>query len=431
MPDRNLLEIAEELFNAGELRAAVEALEELQGSEPENWRVAELVTRIHEHLQQIDDAFGQINRENQEKINSARKQPGEHGVFTSDDIDFIKSSASQSEAWNHDDLFAQQAVRRDFPDCKAPVYEGRESCPAETNVSVSGGVAPIEPVKVGSEPVVLDGIRTDVFEDADDEDEVSANEDDEWEIDLDGLQEDQTDEAIEVVDYASEWESLALLDDDIEEDEPEPDDGNIPDVLSQEDKAWQVAAQICEEAGWGRAEATSLIEILVSHRNHNKTRDAIKSLILDDGFTSEELVTAFGVRQEWITGGYSRVLRWGELTEGWPNLSWRLAAKLVRLIRSDSPEEIMQFVEDCFQDWSQRPSLILQFKEFKYYLICVIDHMESVERCWNHRMPLFVDFSLFDEETGCVPGSILWRTLEEMGLLHYQVEQNERLIPYD
>ena len=304
------------------------------------------------------------------------------------DLEFIEAESTDEEPWDHsDDLF--------MPEKKAPLPSsgihagekqgpptGRDGCGhADSDLGIAGP-------------------ETDAPNDVSNLDDLF------WSVDSEPSSEAEPEVS---------WEEFALLEDDTEEDDQE--DAPVEARLSQDERALQVAAEIAVDAGWTRDEALLLAEVLAFHSVHGKTRGALRALTCEWRVTPAELRLLFDLRAAWRGAGFNRTYWAAMARDGRPNLSWQQALRVVRELRYESAEEIMLFVDDCFEDWAFTPSLIAAYSNFAGYLDGVIQHMATIGRGDQHLMPPFVEYALFaDEKDQLEPGSPEWCDLFNFGL---------------
>src|SRR5690625_7320885 len=94
-------------------------------------------------------------------------------------------------------------------------------------------------------------------------------------------------------------------------------------------------------------------------------------MISNQDATPEELAVCHEIRLHWETGGYNRIYRYEEAREGWPNCQWGLALRIIRDTGIYDADALMEFVEDCFEDWFNQICLI------NIQLICT-SYLDSV-----------------------------------------------------
>lgn len=176
-----------------------------------------------------------------------------------------------------------------------------------------------------------------------------------------------------------------------------PEDEEPDARLTVQEKAEGVAAGLAHEAGWLRKDMDVLTEVLAHHKSHGKTIAALRHLLVDKEVTPGELMTLHEIRQLWGGGGYNRSYYGVKAKDGWSMVSWPLALSLVRQLRTDSAEEILLFVEDCFEEWSESPKQLSSFPIFVNYLGYVIEHMERVSLSCGQSMPAYIDYDFFEE----------------------------------
>ena len=164
-----------------------------------------------------------------------------------------------------------------------------------------------------------------------------------------------------------------------------------------------------------------LIEVFIFHKCHGQTRKAINSL-LSDNPSAQELALVFELRAYWTSKeGFARIYYGNNVDVGYINLSWSLGLALVRSIGAEDIEEMILFVEDCFDDWSCSLRLINGFNSFSSYILHIVAHMGSVSL---ERFPAFVDYQYFQDDESLAAdfacGSV-YRWLEENNFLYSPV----------
>lgn len=305
-----------------------------------------------------------------------------------EDLEFIESETLDEEPWDYSyDSLRKNEVgpERPFARDRDDAPEGDVGSPVEDTVGSAVDAGPGDFVPL--DQAELD----DLF----------------WEIEP---------EQIDDVESDVSWEEFALLEDGTDEDDEDYE--VVEHRLTREDRALQVAAEIAADAGWTRVEALLLAEVLAYHSVHGKTRGALRALTSEWDVTPAELRLLFDLRAAWRSGGFNRTYWASTAYEGWPNLSWQQALRITRELRFESADEVMLFVDDCFEDWASTPRLIDAYFNFSGYLDAVIQHMGTFGREEEHLMPPFVDYSWFgDEHEEFAPGSPEWCDLFGMGLL--------------
>jgi hypothetical protein len=330
--------------------------------------------------------------------NDPQDRSAQAGTLSDADIGYFQDISSQADdLWPFDGLSERESPPAD--------EESRQSTERRSGDSINHGTS--EPART---PPNTGRIEELIF---------SEEGDNDWVLDDLSPDEDNSSDADVVADIA--WEEFAYL-----ESPKEFEDGDafsIPDDrLTREDRARQVAGVIAAVADWSPLEIAPLIEALAYHRCHHATRKALITLIVENGMTSDELAIVFELRRYWPTYGYSRSYRSGEAVDGWESLPWSLALRMIRQLRTETPEEAMRFIEDCFEDWSAQPfrMAISEYRSQPYflgYLDYLLNHMHDMTERWCQAMPPEIDFQLFPVEDEILRrGSIAWRELQELGL---------------
>ena len=161
--------------------------------------------------------------------------------------------------------------------------------------------------------------------------------------------------------------------------------------------------------------------VFIFHKCHGQTRKAISSL-LSNNVSAQELALVFKFRAYWTTKeGFARTYYGYNVSVGYINLSWSLGLALVRSIGAEDIEEMILFVEDCFDDWSCSLRLIDGFNSFRSYMLHIVEHMGSVSL---EGFPAFVDYQYFQDDESLAAdfaGGSVHRWLEENNFLYSPV----------
>lgn len=397
-----ILQKAEQHFRAGRKQDAIVVLEKHMQIEPADHKVATVLGKIYRSVNQPEKAayWLRIALRRSRHVVSAEEERKieEFDELGTDELEYIEASAGfQPELdFDHDFGVVDQQPSpstieaSENTDIQGTFEQEQELIEAE------------EPLSDGSDVVDLSNeIMTELehecvtseligFGSSEDLEENFPVVDDE--VDSFGLRAIASGEAS---DY--DWEEYAL-DDDLLDSNDKYEVEELPNRISPLRKARQVAEAVALEAGWEVDDLEALIEILVHHNCHGKTRSALKALIVDWDVTPEELAVLHEVRFFWESSGYNRTFRGNEACEGRPSASWRLCLRLVRQLQAESLEEVIIFVEDCFQNWCDSPSMVLAYPIFSLYLDYVINHMAQVGDICGQRMPPFIDYDLFPDE---------------------------------
>jgi|TARA_R110000822_G_scaffold59926_7_gene149650 hypothetical protein len=379
----SVLQRAERLFRSGEWVEAIDSLEAHLRTHPLDKRAAGVLGKIYVKAKKPELAAYWLkyslgisgnSRWRRSAESSSHVEQSEIDLY---DLEYTTNLNEVSKHYNPHDGYGADLERSDDQEAAQ-----LKACPGKDNV-----VGPDDAEDdFGPEPDLEAGSDFEV----DDEDLKFFAVDDDEEA---GLEED-TDELLIDADLYSESSS------DADFEEPE----ELPSRLTDLEKAQQLATALAVDADWAKKDLGVLAEILAYHRNSGKTREALESLLLNESVDVYELVMLHEIRLLWGGAGYSRYYFRGKAIDGGPAISWVLALKVVRQLQASSAEEVLLFIEDCFQQWSDTRYLIYQFAAFSQYLKHIIEHMQDVsERC-GQPPPPFIDFDLFGEVEGTYGG---------------------------
>ncbi|MCU5784530.1 hypothetical protein MA04_03830 [Alcanivorax balearicus MACL04] len=416
-----ILQQAEQLFRAGRRQAAVDMLEEHMHSCPADRQAATVLGRIYVNLRQPERAAYwlrlslQMDRQGVLRARGS-EQPLDEPLGV-DELDHIHASTDTPAEFDFAHEYGFDANPSD--QVGTPTEPRRETDPApsglplitadDDEVASEDGAdfteedlaffAACEESQNGDQEVLPKATADPLEGDYDSypSSEGGALLDDEDLDELPPALEDaaQADEDTDWVIHTLSFDPLDTSEEDTLEELPVS-----AAVVSDYRKARQVAAELATEAGWSLDDLAKLVEVLLHHRSNAKTRAALRQLLIKDDVTPDELTIMHDLRLQWGGGGYNRCFRSGKAEDGWPNVSWQLALRLLRELQADSAEEILLFVEDCFQQWNDSPRMLNAFPIFAYYLNNVIEHMRRVAENCGERMPPYVDFDLFPDYEG-------------------------------
>lgn len=191
-------------------------------------------------------------------------------------------------------------------------------------------------------------------------------------------------------------------------------------------RARSAAARLIPEVEWLRRDLPLLQEILAHHQCNTKTIAALRSVIPLLDVMPSELRTAFKLRIYWsecdhLHRGWNSH---GELAAvTWQNISWGLSLAIVRRLVSDDIDEISDWLESCFEDWNKWHVKGRYHPTFHSYLVFLLNHLDAQEEVIGHKLPSYLDFDLFSHEEDSVPGSLLWRAIDDFGLFPKNTER--------
>lgn len=413
----DVLQQAERLFRAGRRRAAIDLLEAYMAQAPGDRQAASVLGRIYVYNSQPDRAAFwlknalQIGRQASiANANTVLKLTYSDLALDQDDLEFMSSSDSAADEYNFNDEYGllneavgeapREAIKAHAPEqqqIERPAVDPVKGLPAARPVPVVLGSAGelAEPMSTEDSEVFEDLILSDGLEDF-----VDVKVDTHAEVDID-------------------WQEYALNEDLIDTTDEDPVEEVTVSRLSTLDRARQVAARLAAEADWSKRQIPVLVEILAVHKCHGKTITALKRLLLEDDVTPAELAIMHDLRLKWGGGGYNRDYCRNEATDGWPNISWQQALRLLRCLNVDNADELILFVDDCFDDWCRDEGLLKAYPKFIYYLDRVIENANGTAFVTAERVAPFVDYSLFNDEDGYYD---TWRVHGTQLPHHLQIE---------
>ena len=224
-------------------------------------------------------------------------------------------------------------------------------------------------------------------------------------------------------DVGDGWESV-IFDEyfiDVEDEQVACEQFEYTGRLTPTERARQIVGEMAVEIPIEEELFDVLVECLAFHNCHGQTRRALHNLLALHPLASE-LALVFELRAYWRDrDAFSRTYYGKFASVGTDSLSWSLGIAIARRFRMDDLEEVISLMEDCFEDWSTRASLILRFNSFRQYMTHLVEHMVTVS---PDDFPAYIDYRYFPDEEALArdfPGSILCAWLEEHNLLHYQV----------
>jgi hypothetical protein len=419
-----ILQQAEQLFRAGRRQTAVEMLEEHMHACPADRQAATVLGRIYVNLHQPERAAHWLRLSLQMDRQGALRARGPEQTLDeplgADELDHIHASTDAPAECDFAHEYGFDASSSALQDqIDTPKEPRRETDPAPGGLPVIIADDDEAASEDGADFIEEDLAFFAAGEESQDGDQEVLPKDAEDPLggDHDSY---PSSEKVAMLDDEDVDELLPFLDDAAQAEEDtdwvihtlnfDPLDTSEEDTLeelpvsgtmvSDYRKARQVAAELAAEAGWPLDDLAKLVEVLLHHRSHGKTRVALRQLLQDEEVTPDELTIMHDLRLQWGGGGYNRCFRSGKAEDGWPNVSWQLALRLLRELQAGSVEEILLFVEDCFQQWNDSPRMLNAFPIFAYYLNNVIEHMRRVAEDCGQRMPPYVDFDLFPDHEG-------------------------------
>lgn len=394
-----VLQQAEQLFRAGRRRAAIDLLEEHMVQSPGDRQAASVLGRIYVNNKQPDRAAFwlkhalQLDRQaTSVPASPARILEDSASALDQDDLEYMSSSSHEVEEYNYSDDYG---LHSEEPGEGSGDTTQEHVSGSEQAQSLDLGYAPAafpatHTESAGFKPVAK-SVTPGTSEDLDEFEDIDLGDDLEDMVDF------QVDGHAEV---DIDWQEYALDEDLIDTADEDPVEDVTVSRLSTLDRARQVAARLAAEADWSKRQLPVLVEILAVHKSHGKTIAALKRLLLEDGVTPEELAIMHELRLKWGGGGYNRDYRRNEATDGWPNVSWQQALRLLRCLNVDNADELILFIDDCFDDWCHDEGLLQAYPAFVYYLDRVIENANGTTFVTAERVAPFVDYSLFPDEDG-------------------------------
>lgn len=416
------LKQAELYFRAGRKQDAIDLLELHMQRVPSDYRVAKVLGKVYQRAKRPDQAahwlsVALLGSRQPVPLNDEDEKFDELGA---DELEYVETSAGYRPEWDFDHDYGfdnQQASVMSAPISEAPTYPQVEE-DEERSAAVVG------PSDTAEQKVQFKGAQGELDDDgvtsagndesysAGIEEGVLIGDDDAFDQDAAALEDDS--------DY--DWEEHALGDDQLVADDSSAI-SKTSNRIPGEQRARQVASSLAEEAGWDLKDLPVLIEVLVHHNCHGKTKSALRTLMIELKVTPEELLTLHEIRLYWSGSGYNRTFRGNDACDGWPSVSWPLCLRLLRQLEADSVEEVFLFVEDCFQNWNDSPPMISAYPIFSYYLNYLINHMAQVSETCSQRMPPFIDYDLFPDDDSYYDS---WRLRDTEFRFGYSIISPER-----
>ncbi|WOD27090.1 hypothetical protein RYH70_13790 [Alloalcanivorax xenomutans] len=368
---------AQSLLQRGGPQTAAEFLEEHMARQPGDFRVAAALGRVYRRLQQPEKAAHWLRYSLQNRYVTPD--------LDEEDITYFGEAAEEEPALDLDHEYGVDTCGLRPANDDAPLEGDREEEPG-SEAEAGRSSAPLTDIPDFDQQSEL------VEPKQDDEDIPSIEE-------LENLQEDLSELFAEDDDEEDDGADDVVYVEPIPDDADYYDDENeLADHLTHWEKAEGIAAEIAVEAGWLKKDIEILIEVLSYHCSHGKTRSAIRELLVEKEATPVELEILHDLRQLWGGGGYNRSYRRNKAEDGWPNVSWQLGLRLLRGLRVDSVDEVLLFVEDCFEEWGASPKQLNAFPIFTYYLDYILAHMERMsERC-GQPIPSYIEYQFFDDQ---------------------------------
>lgn len=374
-----VLQLAQSLSRDGSLEKAVELLEEHMTNMPNDLTVAAALGRLYMRLQAPEKAAYWLRYSLQ-----SRYAPPD---LDYEDIEYLTQENQDKQAFNQDSEFGVETDGHHAANDDSGLEDLNDAVMVDDDYK-GVGEGPEKPL-CDIPDLVDEGDQEQEpdFEqkggnDSPTPEELSELLEDIPELDFQEDDEDEEYEFAEVPQYP--------LVEDQEDHEP-------ASRLTVQEKAEGAAATLAYEAGWLRRDMDVLTEVLSHHKSHGKTVAALRRLLMEQEVTPQELETLHEIRQLWGGGGYNRTYYGAKAKDGWTMVSWPLVLTLVRQLRSDSAEEILLFVEDCFEQWSESPKQLAAFPIFVNYLGYVLEHMERVSQSCGQAMPPYIDYDFFEE----------------------------------
>jgi len=371
-----VLQLAQSLSRDGSLEKAVELLEEHMTTMPNDLAVAAALGRLYMRLKAPEKAAYWLRYSLQ-----SRYAPPD---LDHEDIEYLTQERQDKQAFNQDSEFGVETGDQHAANDDSGLEDLNDVVMMYDD---DRGEEPEEPL--WGIPDLVDEDDQEQEPDPEQEggdfptsEELSELLEDIPELDFQEDDEDEEYEFAEVPQYP--------LVEDQEDHEP-------ASRLTVQEKAEGAAATLAYEAGWLRRDIDVLTEVLSHHKSHGKTVAALRRLLVEQEATPQELETLHEIRQLWGGGGYNRTYYGAKAKDGWTMVSWPLALTLVRQLQSDSAEEILLFVEDCFEEWSESPKQLAAFPIFVNYLGHVLEHMERVSQSCGQAMPAYIDYDFFEE----------------------------------
>lgn len=337
------------------------------------------------------ELLAQVRRKAQQSELAARLSAD---AFDGEDAEFIDGLDEDGGDWSVEDLEPQAKVAASLPDAVAEQVAGGDPDPnAET-----------DEFSLAEEPAEVDFDASDL--------DLLSSDGDAW-AELDGTVSD--------VEFdAAGWEEV--------EDPTSPVD---PEVLGSgrielERRARISAARLAEGVEWLHRDLPVLQEILTYHQCHPKTVAALRHLIPLLDVSPSELRTAFNLRIYWAEceafhRGWNGSDELSSVT--WQNISWGLSLAIVRYLGTEDIDEIADWLHSCFEDWTRWHIRGRYHPTFHSYLVFLLDHLDKQEAIIGHRVPAYLEFELFAEQSDALPGSPLWQSLEAFGLFPKNLER--------
>lgn len=415
-----VLQQAEKLFRAGKQQEAIILLEKHMVQSPEDRQAASVLGRIYINIKQPDRAAFwlkhslQLGRQRAVIEKNTERCESSDPVLDQDDLEYLYSNRNKLEEYDCSDEYGLHS--------EEPVDDSPEDTPEGAQRDDPGRVEPTHPGDLTDTSVVRSTTQSDceggappekpatvaLTHDADKFEEI------EFDDDLEGIADIEPDAHASI-----DWQEYALDEDLIDTVSEELVEEAIVSRMSALERARQVAARLAAEADWCKQQIPILVDVLASHKSHGKTIEALKTLLIEDLVTPAELAIMHDLRLRWGGGGYNRDYRFNEAVDGWPNVSWQQALRLLRCLAVDNADEIILFVDDCFDDWCRNEGLLRAYPKFVFYLNQVVENTNGTAVHAAAKVSPYIDYSLFNDEDDYYD---TWRVHGTQLPYHLQIE---------
>jgi hypothetical protein len=188
--------------------------------------------------------------------------------------------------------------------------------------------------------------------------------------------------------------------------------------LLLQERARQLTSELALEYSVDDLLFAQLENVLIFHKCHGQTKKAMREL-LNENIQALELALILELREYWVSRECFARIYYGSCPDiKFKNLSWILALAMIRLHNFEDIEEAIQYLEDCFEDWSQSLRLLDGFRSFRSYMLHIVDHTLKAPLVG---LPPYLDYQYFVEDDLLAydfSGGEFYKWLQENNLLH-------------
>ncbi|GGQ22792.1 hypothetical protein [Shewanella litoralis] len=213
----------------------------------------------------------------------------------------------------------------------------------------------------------------------------------------------------------SQWEYIVLEDKFFDvEDNIDYDELKYHERLLPQERARQLTSELALEYFVDDLLFVQLENVLIFHKCHGQTKKAMREL-LKENIQANELALILELREYWVGRECFARTYYNSCPDiKFNNLSWILGLAMIRLHNFDDIEEAIQYLEDCFDDWSQSLRLLDGFRSFRSYILHIVDHTLK-------DLPPYLDYQNFVDDNLLAydfSGGEVYKWLQENNLLH-------------